>query len=108
LFVTNRTTKQEFDRSVKSGVGRSHRRRIPVAVTPIRRARRRATGPKPEIGQPITVDEVRRHAECMRAHGFDVPDPTEGPGRWRTIIDDPEADMSSPDLPEPTRNTSGR
>jgi hypothetical protein len=109
--------------------------------------------PHEETGQPITLDEVRKHAECMRSHGFDVPDPTEGPTGWQTIIDDPKArglDLSSPafreamfvtcgplgtplsgdmviggsrgtidrfmacmssqgfDLPEPTRDTSGR
>jgi len=62
-------------------------------------------------GQPITVAEIRQHAECMRAHGFDVPDPTEqSGGGWSTIIDDPVArglDLGSPAFREAMFVTCG-
>jgi hypothetical protein len=39
-------------------------------------------------GRPVTVEEMRRHAECMRSHGFNVPDPIQTPEGWQTIIDE--------------------
>jgi hypothetical protein len=52
-----------------------------------------ATGhPHSRTGPRITVEDVRRHATCMRSHGFDVPEPTEQPGGgWAVIVDHPKA-----------------
>jgi hypothetical protein len=54
--------------------------------------------PHHETGNSITHEDLRKHAECMRSQGFDVPDPTQGPGGWGIIIDHPAAhgiDLSS-------------
>ncbi|MFN2590493.1 MAG: hypothetical protein ABR518_06960 [Actinomycetota bacterium] len=51
----------------------------------------------PAAQNDITADELREHAECMRAYGFDVPDPTEGPnGHWSIIVDDPKGSGLDP------------
>ena len=48
--------------------------------------------PHARTGPRITVEDVRRHATCMRSHGFDVPQPTEQPGGgWAVIVDHPNA-----------------
>jgi hypothetical protein len=48
--------------------------------------------PHSRTGPRITVEDVRRHATCMRAHGFDVPEPSEQPGGgWAVIVDHPKA-----------------
>ena len=48
--------------------------------------------PHSTTGPRITVDDVRRHATCMREQGFDFPDPTKQPGvGWAVILDNAEA-----------------
>jgi hypothetical protein len=48
--------------------------------------------PHARSGPGITVDAVRRHATCMRSHGFDIPEPTKQPGGgWAVIVDHPKA-----------------
>jgi len=51
-------------------------------------------------GPEITIEDVRRHGECMRAQGFNVPAPTRRPGGgWSVIVEDPERSglsLSSP------------
>jgi hypothetical protein len=45
-----------------------------------------------QTGPTITVSDVRRHAECMRSQGFDVPEPSRQPGGgWAVILGDAEA-----------------
>lgn len=47
--------------------------------------------PHADSGPTITIEDVRRHVRCMRAQGFDVPEPTEQPdGGWSVIVHDPE------------------
>jgi hypothetical protein len=38
--------------------------------------------PHTKDGPTITVNELREHARCMRAQGFDVPDPTRTSDGW--------------------------
>jgi hypothetical protein len=35
--------------------------------------------------------ELKRHAACMRHHGFDLPDPTREGDGWSILVDDPKA-----------------
>jgi len=47
--------------------------------------------PHSTTGPVITVEDVRRHAKCMRSQGFDVPAPTrEHGGGWAVIVDHPK------------------
>jgi hypothetical protein len=42
-------------------------------------------------------EEVDRHVDCMRAQGFDLPDPQRTRDGWGILVDDPERyDMESP------------
>jgi hypothetical protein len=42
-------------------------------------------------GSGTTLQDLRDHAACMRAQGFDVPDPTVGPdGSWRIEVENPQ------------------
>ena len=43
----------------------------------------------------VTVDDLREHAQCMRAQGFDIPDPTRTPGGWAVIVDPGTLDLTS-------------
>lgn len=52
-----------------------------------------APHPHDETGEPITLADLREHAECMRAQGFDIPDPTKTPDGWSLIIDDPAGEL---------------
>jgi hypothetical protein len=45
-------------------------------------------GPAPNDA-PITLAKLRQHAECMRAHGVNVPDPVETPTGWTIPVKDP-------------------
>jgi hypothetical protein len=43
-------------------------------------------------GPTITLDDVLAHQRCMRAQGFDLPEPTRQPGGgWAVIVDAPTA-----------------
>jgi hypothetical protein len=43
-------------------------------------------------GPVITIDDVRKHVQCMRSQGFDLPEPTRQPGGgWSVVIDHPKA-----------------
>lgn len=51
-----------------------------------------ADHPQAGSGPTITVADLRRHANCMRSQGFDVPEPAKQPGGgWAVILDDAEA-----------------
>jgi hypothetical protein len=42
-------------------------------------------------GQTAAPSWLTDHIACMRAQGFDIPDPTETPDGWSIVVDDPEA-----------------
>jgi hypothetical protein len=43
--------------------------------------------PDSTTGPTITLDDLRRHASCMRSQGFDVPKPAKQPGGgWAVIL----------------------
>src|SRR5215207_2452488 len=43
-------------------------------------------------GQGVSEQQLRRNVECMRTHGFDLPDPTVTEDGWSVILDDPLPD----------------
>jgi hypothetical protein len=62
-------------------------------------ARAKAAGPRhdhPEESarepssprEPITLEALKHNSQCMRAHGFDLPDPTPTPAGWQVIVED--------------------
>jgi hypothetical protein len=58
-------------------------------------------------GPTVTVKELREHARCMRAQGFDVPDPTRTSEGWAVIVDPGAVDLGSPQLREAMFVTCG-
>jgi hypothetical protein len=63
--------------------------------------------PHPSDGPTVTVKELREHAQCMRTHGFDVPDPTRTPDGWAVIVQPRALDLGSPRLREAMFVTCG-
>jgi hypothetical protein len=56
--------------------------------------------PHSETSQPLTIQDVRQHVECMRSRGFDLPDPVKTADGWAIIIDDPAASGFDPSSAE--------
>jgi hypothetical protein len=46
-------------------------------------------------GPAITMRKLRRHAECMRAHGINVADPVRTAGGWMIPVRQPPVDLGS-------------
>lgn len=58
----------------------------------VRAPARRSEHAPADTGPTITLNELRRQADCMRSQGFDVPPPTRQPrGGWGIIVHDPKA-----------------
>lgn len=50
-------------------------------------------------GPAITLSNVKEHVECMRGHGFSLPDPIPTPDGWQVIVEESEPLPSeSPDV----------
>jgi hypothetical protein len=43
-------------------------------------------------GNEVTPADLKEHARCMRAHGFDIPDPIQTKGEWTILVKEPPAD----------------
>jgi hypothetical protein len=41
-----------------------------------------------EAGEPVTRAGLETHVDCMRAQGFDLPDPIETSKGWQVIVED--------------------
>jgi hypothetical protein len=39
-------------------------------------------------GQPVTPAMLNHNRQCMRAHGFDLPDPVQTSAGWQVIVED--------------------
>jgi hypothetical protein len=39
-------------------------------------------------GQPITLAMLKKNVQCMRDHGFDLPDPVKTAHGWQVIVED--------------------
>jgi hypothetical protein len=63
--------------------------------------------PHAKDGPTVTVKELREHARCMRAQGFDVPDPTRTPGGWAVIVRPGALDLGSARFREAMMVTCG-
>jgi hypothetical protein len=58
-------------------------------------------------GPTLTVKELREHARCMRAQGFDIPDPTRTAEGWAVKVDPGALDLGSSRLREAMFVTCG-
>jgi hypothetical protein len=63
--------------------------------------------PHANDGPPVTLKELREHARCMRAQGFDVPDPARTSDGWAVIVDPGALDLGSSQLREAMFVTCG-
>jgi hypothetical protein len=63
--------------------------------------------PHAKDGPMVTVRELREHASCMRAQGFDVPDPTRTSKGWAVIVDPGALDLTSARFREAMMVTCG-
>jgi len=63
--------------------------------------------PHAKDGPTATVAELRQHAQCMRARGFNVPDPTRTANGWTITVDPGSLDLSSPRFREAMFVTCG-
>jgi hypothetical protein len=68
---------------------------------------REGAHPQTDDGPTITVNELREHARCMRAQGFDVPDPTRTSDGWAITVAAGRLDLNSPRLREAMLVTCG-